>query len=467
MAINSMRRRGIRVSFTSLLFLLSLVVGFPAQARNSNLPKSPAEYTPDVSVTLRTDIGSGGMSFVGVGGSIEGIHNPELHVKPGDIVQVTLIDGDGAEHDIAFPKFKALSDRVTGKGASTVVVFRADKKGSFDYFCTLPGHRAAGMAGKIVVGKGMAPVATPKAADVTRDPSDLPPPIGKRGPKLVKTYLSTEEVLGRLADGTTYTYWTFNGKVPGPMIRVRVDDTVELHLKNAANSRMIHSVDLHAVTGPGGGAALLQVPPGEEKAITFKALHPGLYVYHCATPMVANHIANGMYGMILVEPKDGLPKVDEEFYVMQGEIYTTGAFGAHGQQEFSVRKLLDEHPEYFVFNGTVGALTKNHPLHAKVGDEVRIYFGVGGPNFTSSFHVIGEMFDDAWPWGEVTDKPIHDVQTISVPPGGAFVGQFKLHVPGKYILVDHALSRLERGLAGFLLVKGPDNPSIYKAGPAK
>lgn len=450
---------------TGALGLLALVgLSSTSFAADSNLPKAPAEYTPDVSFTLKTAIGQFGMAFIGQGGTIDGQVNPTLHVKEGAIVQVTLVDGDGAQHNVFFPEFKAHSDDVSGTGASTVIVFRADQSGTFNYYCTIPGHRQAGMQGKIVVGEGKPEVATPKAVDISRDPSDLPPPIGDRAPKHVRINLTTEELKGRLADGTTYNYWTFNGKVPGPMLRVRVGDTVELHLKNQKGSRMIHSIDLHAVTGPGGGSKLLQVPPGEEKSITFKALKQGLFVYHCATPMVSNHIANGMYGMILVEPAGGLPKVDHEFYVMQGEIYTTGAFGKHGYQEFDVKKLLDEDPEYFVFNGAVGSLTKDHPLKAKVGDTVRIYFGVGGPDFTSSFHVIGEMFDKAWLWGATATPPAQEVQTVSVPPGGAFIGQFKLEVPGRYILVDHALSRMERGLAGYLEVTGQPHPEIYRQG---
>jgi nitrite reductase (NO-forming) len=300
-----------------------------------------------------------------------------------------------------------------------------------------------------------------EATDISRDPTDLPAPVGARAPQKVRVDLETVEVKGRLADGAAYNYWTFNGKVPGPMLRVRAGDTVELHLKNDAASHMIHSIDLHAVLGAGGGAAVLQVPPGQEKSISFKAALPGLYVYHCATPMVANHIANGMYGMILVEPEGGLPKVDHEFYVMQGEIYTTAAFGQPGDQEFDVQKLLDERPEYFVLNGAVGALTKYHPMHSKVGDTVRIYFGVGGPNFTSSFHVIGEIFDHVYQYGGLVSPPLQDIQTVSVAPGGAVAVDFRTQVPGRYMLVDHALSRMERGLMGFIIVDGPDNPELY------
>jgi nitrite reductase (NO-forming) len=273
--------------------------------------------------------------------------------------------------------------------------------------------------------------------------------------------LDTVEVTGQLADGATYHYWTFNRKVPGPFVRVKVGDTVEVTLKNEADSMVMHNVDFHAVTGPGGGAKATEAAPGETRSFEFKALNPGLYVYHCATPMVAQHIANGMYGMILVEPEGGLPKVDREFYVMQGEIYTEQAFGAQGHLTESHEKLLGERPEYFVFNGTTQGL-KEKPLKAKVGETVRIYFGVGGPNITSSFHVIGEIFDKAYSLGSVTTPPLKDVQTITTPPGGANVVDFKLEVPGKYILVDHALSRAERGLAGVLEVEGNDNPVVFK-----
>ncbi|WP_244470746.1 copper-containing nitrite reductase [Microvirga massiliensis] len=303
---------------------------------------------------------------------------------------------------------------------------------------------------------------TPEApVNVVRDPTDLPAPIGARGPRRIKVDFETVEVTGQLADGATYHYWTFNRKVPGPFIRVRVGDTVEVKLKNHDDSMVMHNVDFHAVTGPGGGAKATEANPGETRNFEFKALNPGLYVYHCATPMVAQHIANGMYGMILVEPEGGLPKVDREFYVMQGEIYTEQAFGAEGHLEESIEKLVSERPEYFVFNGTTEALKKN-PLKAKVGETVRVYFGVGGPNYTSSFHVIGEIFDKVYTMGSLTTSPLNDVQTITTPPGGASVVDFKLEVPGKYVLVDHALSRVERGLAGILEVEGPDTPSVFQ-----
>jgi nitrite reductase (NO-forming) len=474
----------------ALILILSAL--FLAACGQSNQPHK-------VSYSLKSDLQDGKMVFIGMGGDIDGQVNPTLKAEVGDIVTVQLMSGEGAEHNITFPDFNIDSAHVAGQGRTTSVTFGVDKAGTFAYYCHLPGHQDAGMEGRLQVGSGAAagsPAASPTEAaqqpadsmsmpmsdtqpavadtapqapatgeDIVRDPTDLPGPLGSRGPSNVRLDLEVKEIVGQLADGTTYPYWTFNGKVPGPFFRVRVGDTVEVHLKNPASSLMPHSVDFHAVTGPGGGAVMTTTPPGGETMFTFKALNPGLFVYHCATPMVAMHIANGMYGMILVEPEGGLPTVDREFYVMQGEIYTSGKFGDKGAQSADVNKLLDERPEYFVFNGAAGGLTTQKPLKAKVGETVRIFFGVGGPNYTSSFHLIGEIFDRVYNLGSVSTPPMTNVQTTTVPPGGATIVEIGLQVPGKYILVDHALSRIQRGLGGWLVVEGPDAPEIYNGTP--
>jgi nitrite reductase (NO-forming) len=333
------------------------------------------------------------------------------------------------------------------------------------YLSGLPAG-AYGSPDKAAAAAPAAAQAPATGANIVRDPTDLPAPLPARAPQTVRIDLEAVEVEGQLADGTTFTYWTFNGAVPGPFFRVRVGDTIEVHMKNSTTSTMNHSVDFHAVTGPGGGAVMTQTEPGKESMFTAKALNPGLFVYHCATPMVANHISNGMYGLILVEPEGGLPPVDREFYIMQGDIYTTGAFGEQGKQTTDVTKLLNEDPEYIVFNGAVGALTTQKPLKAKVGETVRIFFGVGGPNLTSSFHVIGEIFDRVYNQASLMSAPLTDVQTTIVPPGGATMVEFGLQVPGRYVLVDHALSRLQRGLAGYLIVEGPDAPDIFQGTPS-
>lgn len=448
-----------RILLLCFAFVWSLAA-VPSFAADAAPARGAVTYTPDITFTLRTNIADGKLVFVGDAGAIAGKVNPDLQVPANAVVQINVVNGDGAIHDISVPDFGAKSDHITGKGAATAIVFRADKNGTFEYLCSLPGHKAAGMFGRLIVGEPQEQ-AKSDALDIAQDPTAVGEPVGKRGPQNVTVNLETTEVVGQLTSGSTYKYWTFNNKVPGPFVRVRVGDTVTVNLSNAAQASHIHSVDFHAVTGPGGGATVTQAAPGQTKSFTFKAMHPGLFVYHCATPMVAQHISNGMYGMVLVEPEGGLPKVDREFYVMQGELYTAQKHGSQGPQEFSLEKLLDENPEHLMFNGSMNALTDKYKLQAKVGETVRIFFGVGGPNLTSSFHVIGEVFDKVYDKASLTSPPLTDVQTTLVPPGGATMVEFKVDVPGNYLLVDHALSRLEKGLSGILSVTGPEDHSLF------
>ncbi len=289
---------------------------------------------------------------------------------------------------------------------------------------------------------------------------DVPPPITRDRPSRVVVNLETQELVGRLADGVEYAFWTFGGEVPGQFIRVRKGDVVEFHLNNRPDSRVPHNIDLHAVTGPGGGATSSFVAPGQTATFVFKALNPGLYVYHCATAPVGMHIANGMYGLILVEPEGGLPPVDHEYYVMQGEIYTMGGYGEEGLQNFSMEKALAESPDYVVFNGSVGSLVGDNALRANVGERIRLFVGNGGPNLVSSFHVIGEIFDLVYQ--EAGSTVSENVQTTLVPPGGAAIVEFEVQVPGNFLLVDHAIFRaFNKGALGMLTVAGPEDSVIY------
>jgi len=301
-----------------------------------------------------------------------------------------------------------------------------------------------------------------RVADIAQDPNNIPPPITRTWPETVKVEMEAREVISEIAPGVTVNYWTFDGRVPGPFLRVREGDTVELTLKNSPSSLHHHNIDLHAVTGPGGGATITNVAPGESKIAIFKALNPGLYVYHCAHPNVPNHMTHGMYGLILVQPKEGLPEVDKEFYVMQGEFYTTGPLGKKGLQMFDSRAMLDGIPSYMFFNGRVKALVGN--MNVKVGDTVRMYVGNGGVNLISSFHVIGEIFDRVYPEAAIGSEPHTNIQTTAVPAGGASIVEFGLEVPGEYILVDHALARLDKGLWGIMDVEGEDAPEIFRSG---
>jgi nitrite reductase (NO-forming) len=308
------------------------------------------------------------------------------------------------------------------------------------------------------------PAATLDQPNVARDPALVPAPINRSEPQTVEINLNVKEVNAELADGATYAFWTFDGTVPGPMLRVMEGDTVKLTLTNPASSSVAHNIDLHAVNGPGGGAAVTNVAPGESKTFTFKALNPGAYIYHCAYAPPYHHIAQGMYGGIVVEPKGGLPQVDREFYVGQGEWYTTGKFGDQGHQEFSYEKALAEQPEYFTFNGRTDALTQLFPLHAAVGETVRLFFGNGGPNVGSNFHVIGEIFDSVYSGSPAT--PIQNEETWYVPPGSMSIFEFKLDEPGQYLLVDHALWRVAKGAAGVLMAEGEWDDEIYSPNAA-
>ncbi|MBP8803965.1 MAG: nitrite reductase, copper-containing [Pseudoxanthomonas sp.] len=324
--------------------------------------------------------------------------------------------------------------------------------------CALAGAIAAAFAGQAIAARSAAPLE--KIQAVLTSPPEVPAPITRKTPAHVVVDLEMVEKEMRLDDGVTYNFWTFGGTVPGSFIRVREGDTVEFKLKNHHSSHMPHNIDLHAVTGQGGGAEATFTLPGHETQFTFKTLNPGLYVYHCAMAPVAMHVANGMYGLILVEPKEGMEPVDKEFYVMQGDFYTEGAHGEPGLQPFSLEKGIDEKPTYVVFNGSVGALTGDNALQAKAGEKIRMYVGNGGPNLVSSFHVIGEIFDKVYIEGG--SKYQENVQTTLVPAGGSAVVEFKADVPGNFVLVDHSIFRaFHKGALGILNVSGEENHGIY------
>lgn len=299
-----------------------------------------------------------------------------------------------------------------------------------------------------------------RVADIARNPLDVPPALGNREATEVSIELTAKEVLSEVAPGIVVNYWTFDGTVPGPMLRIREGDMVSLTLHNDPSNLHRHSIDLHAVTGPGGGATVTDVGPGESKSVRFKALNPGLYVYHCAHPNVANHMAHGMYGMILVEPKEPLPPVDRELYVMQGELYTAGSRGVKGLQVIDAARMLEGNPEYVVWNGRVGAISKDRVV-IQQGERVRLYAGNGGVNLISNLHLIGEIFDTVYPEAQMGGSNFHNVQTTLIPAGGATIVEFTADVPGTYVLVDHALARMDKGAWGTISVVGEERPDIF------
>ncbi|MCC7104729.1 MAG: nitrite reductase, copper-containing [Chloroflexi bacterium] len=410
----------------------------------------------------------------------------QITAAVGQRVDLTFENKGVIEHDFVID---SLNFKILAKPGQTVQgSFTPTRAGAIEYYCSIPGHKMAGMVGTLTVTDDSgAPAAQAPAAAAAQAPAaptapgqaqplpaprppapaglrplSLPqvaPPLPHRPPTTVSFELQTQELTALLDDGVAYTFWTFGDSVPGPMLRVRQGDTVNLTLKNSPSSQVSHSIDLHAVTGPGGGATVTQIAPGQSASFSFQALNPGVYVYHCATPMVPMHIANGMYGLIVVEPPDGFSPVDHEFYLMEGDFYLSGQRGEHGLHSFDMAKMLDETPDYVLFNGGVGSLTGANALKARVGETVRIFFGVGGPNLTSSFHVIGEIFDRVHPEGGSQSQS--NIQTTLVPAGGSAIVEFKTEYPGTYTIVDHSLGRLVKGGAAILQVDGPADPTVF------
>jgi nitrite reductase (NO-forming) len=296
---------------------------------------------------------------------------------------------------------------------------------------------------------------------ISADPASVPSaPIAPDADGIVRIRMTTKEVIGDVAPGVTVNFWTYDGTVPGPFLRIHEGDTVELTLTNDPSSLHAHNIDLHAVTGPGGGAAVTNVMPGETKTFTWKALAPGLYEYHCAMANVSVHNSHGQYGLILVEPSGGLPSVDREFYVMQGETYAQGGLGRKGLQVFDPQALLDGNPTYVTFNGMVEQAPR---MHAKTGERIRVYVGNGGVNLLSSFHVIGEIFDTVYPEGGIGGATFRNIQTTMIPAGGSAIVEFTVDVPGKYLFVDHALARMNKGAWAVLQVEGEPRPDLFHA----
>ncbi|MEK6975113.1 MAG: copper-containing nitrite reductase [Candidatus Thermoplasmatota archaeon] len=407
----------------------------------------------------------------------------DLTIQVGDTVR--WINGDAVGHTVTPTDKDAWGTVGSGDAATSWLMlgdswsFTFAKVGTYDYYCIPHAAKDAagvfqGMVGKVIVteqevegpeGDGKSGPGVAKAVQVPEigaNASQVPPP---NGADHVFVNITSREVVATMADGVTYSYWTFDGQVPGKMLRVKQGALVTVNFTNAPDSTMGHNIDFHAVTGPGGGAAALSALPGESKELTFRALKAGLFVYHCAYQDPPLHVAHGMYGLILVDPAAGLPPVDREYYVVQGDFYSDFGGSQKGHHDHSEAAADSEDPSFVVFNGRVGSLRDpGRQLHAQVNETVRIYFGVGGPNLVSSFHVIGEIFDRVYQQGDVITNPAQSVQTTLVPAGGATIVDFRLEVPGDYLLVDHSLYRVHKGAAGILHVTGSANPAVFAPG---
>ncbi|WP_050031656.1 copper-containing nitrite reductase [Halorubrum halophilum] len=303
---------------------------------------------------------------------------------------------------------------------------------------------------------------------VAADPTDVPDPVDWNQPRTHDITMETKEVTAEIEPGVTFDYMTFDGRVPGPMVRVRRGDTVNLTLQNPEDSDMPHNIDFHAVYGPGGGANATTIAPGEEATIEFKATYPGSHIYHCAVPNMDQHISAGMFGAILVEPKDGLPEVDKELYFGQHELYTDKETGEEGHHKWSVEAAKSEDPTYMAFNGEAYAFTKDGYGRVPIeqGETVRVFLSNGGPNLSSSWHAIGNVWDRLYRDGDLVSDPARFVETTPVEPGTVTAAEIETPVPGPIKIVDHSLTRVARkGLLGVLDVQGEQNPEIYDPDP--
>jgi len=317
-----------------------------------------------------------------------------------------------------------------------------------------------------------APQQTEPALDTDRvaaDPTDIPEPIDRDEPAEVDVTLRPKEVTAEVEDGVTFTYMTYNGQVPGPMIRVRQGDTINLTFENPEENDLPHNVDFHACYGPGGGAEATMTAPGETAHLKFQATYPGAFIYHCAVPNMDMHISAGMFGMILVEPKEGLPEVDQELYIGQHELYTDAEAGEEGHHGFDMQAMADEDPTYVVMNGEAYAMTPDgygHAAEAETGDTARVFMVTGGPNVTSNFHPIGNVWAELWAEGALASDPERYVQTKPVAPGSCAVATMDFRVPGTVKLVDHALSRVaRRGCMATVGVGGEEDPEVFDPEP--
>ncbi len=456
----------------AVVVAVPLLLGVLAGAMGGYVLHSPAAASTGTGVTDVFHLQVYDYYFMGVGGTINMVKNPALNVSVGDQVTITMTDEVADTHNLHVDGYNVQSADMSTPGASSSVTFVANQQGTFAYYCAIPGHREMGMQGNLVVGNGQGganvlPPISPEVLpvnDIVHNATDVPPPITRTMPANVDIYLNVSMVNAQIEPGVSYTYWTYNGKVPGPFFRVLVNDTVTVHFHNG-DPMMTHSVDFHAVSGPGGGMYASEAGPGNNTTFTFKALVPGLFLYHCGTPDASTHIANGMFGMILVQPDTPLPAVDQEFYVMQSEMYTIWPIHTMGNQLYDGQKLLAETPTYYVFNGAYRGLTGKHALDAQVNQTVRIYFGDAGPNFISSFHVIGQIFSRVWNYGDLIDPPLHGIQTVLVPAGGTVVVDLALVYPGSYTMVDHSLtSAVDLGALGSLNVSGWANSTVFNGG---
>jgi nitrite reductase (NO-forming) len=393
-----------------------------------------------------------------------GFEPKELSVEAAGRYGVTLKNNGAIPHDITF------ADGTTGvanPGDSVTIEVNVPDSG-LTFICSIPGHADAGMRGAISVAGstaggenpddhgGPAPATDvqpdPNAPAYTLFPAAAPPLLGGETHDID---LVIEEKLMTVGAGFVQAVWTFGDTVPGPVIRVKVGDTIRIHLVNPAESQLAHSVDFHA-SQVAWNDEMTSINPGEEKVYEWKADYAGVWMYHCGTSPALHHIANGMYGMVIVEPAEGLPDVDAEFAFVQSEWY----LGPQGQPASLTKAAAGAPaPDFVVFNGVANQYLDN-PIEVGTGDRVRVFVLNAGPSIDSSYHVVGTIFSAVTKEGihlEVGNAGSWGSQAVDLSPAQGAIIEFEMPEDGLYPMVTHAFNFVGRGALG-LFQAGDGDP---------
>jgi nitrite reductase (NO-forming) len=390
-----------------------------------------------------------------------GFQPTTLDVESAGRYDVKLVNEGAIPHDLTFPDGTKISAGA-GESASAVVTVPA---AGLTFLCSIPGHADAGMTGSITV-KGIAgggddhggpgPTtdvdADPNAPDyIPRDP--IAPDLLSGTVHDIDLVIEEKEMT--VAKGFLQKVWTFNGSVPGPTLRVQVGDTIRIHLKNPATSELSHSVDFHA-SMVAWNDEMASIAPGEEKLYEFTATYAGVWMYHCGTSPALHHIANGMFGMIVVEPKGALNPAEHEFFLVQSEWY----LGPQGEPaSLAKAAAAAPAPDFVVFNGIANQYLDN-PIAVPTGERVRVYILDTGPSIDSSFHIVGTIFDRVIKEGvelRVGNPGNWGSQAVDLSPAQGAIVEFTFAEDGLYPIVTHAFNFVGRGALG-LFQAGDGDP---------
>jgi nitrite reductase (NO-forming) len=454
-----------RLAVTLALVALTATACTSAKAPGWTFPAAtaPATATSAPAAGVDKPAGSPGAAQTVATGTVE-IESFDLGFKPAAITvpvagtyEVKFVNTGSIMHDVTF----ADGTRVTADAGKTATGTVAIPAGGLGFICSVPGHEQAGMAGTVTVGDGSmagmgeqpaASSALGAAAASTPVADPNAPPYELRDPKAPALAEGTVHDFDfpiiekdiTVATGFVVHAWTFGGTVPGPVIRVKVGDTVKVHLTN--KGEMSHSIDFHA-SETAMNHQMVEIKPGATFTYTYKANYAGVWMYHCGTAPALHHIANGMYGMVIVEPREGLPKVDQEFAFVQGEWYL-GAQGA--PSDYAKANQTAAAPDFVVFNG-IADQYKDNPIAIKPGTPVRVFVLNAGPNMDSSYHVVGTIFDQVVKegvWLKRGNDGNWGSQAVDLAPAQGAIIEFTAAEDGMYPFVTHAFNLVTHGALG-------------------